>query len=264
MTEITIEAYDLPLHITKLESPEGFQEWKHQMKQYLIAAGLWKWTKVENKDAPTAEISTLANDGSNQLVRTTALEAPEESMSAWEQGNKIACNAIKSRLGDYYFYDFKNEKNAYKLWSGIDRDCKPTGSGTLNNLYRRLDTLTLASCKDETDYACQFKSIYNDILDINPNFQRGPNFLIFLFHTGLGIEYQDYFTTYTQTHEAIKDDEPAYSLDYAITRFLRTVRNPTSARHESTIQGGNLSGKSNEKGRHTNKRPRHESSSDEA
>ena len=40
MTETTIEAYTLPLHITKLESPEGFQEWKHEMQQYLIAAGL--------------------------------------------------------------------------------------------------------------------------------------------------------------------------------------------------------------------------------
>ena len=168
-------------------------------------------------------------------MRTTALKAPEESVSAWEQGNEIACNAIKSRLGTNYINDFKNETNAYKLWNRIVRDCKPAGLELLNDFYRRLITHSLESCKDAADYAGQFKSIYNDILDINPKLQLETNFLIFLFHTGLGNEYQDYFTTCTQMHEAIKDNEPAYSLEHAITRFLRTVRNPTSGRNESTF-----------------------------
>ena len=289
--------FELPLHITELESPEGFQVWERKMHKYLTAADLWEWTKVENKDAPTAEIPALANDGSNQLMRTTALTALEEKMFAWKRGNQLACNAIVSRLGTSYAYDFENETNAYKLWNRIVRDCKPAGLETLNDLYRRLMTHSLGSCKDAADYTGQFESIYKDILYITPNFQLQPNFLIYLFHTGLGEEYQDYFTAYTQTHEAIKDDKPAYSLEYAMTRFLRTVRNPRSAcnhcekpyhttascndltgkkrpkenednkdnkRGKDRIQGANKSDKSNEKDKHRKKRSRHESSLDEA
>ena len=42
------------------------------------------------------------------------------------------------------------------------------------------------------DYIGQFESIYNDILSISPRLQLEPNILIYLFHTGLGEEYQDY------------------------------------------------------------------------
>ena len=233
MTEITVEANALPLHITKLESPERFQVWKREMQHYLIAACLWKWTEVENKDAPTAETPVLANDGSDHLVRTTALPALEEKTSAWVQGNKLACNAIKSRLGTNYTIDFENETSAQKLCDRIDRVCKPAGLITLNDLYRRLITYSLQSCKDAADYARQFKSIYNEILHINPTLRLETNLLIFIFHTGLGKEYQDYVISYTQTHEAIKDDQPSYSLEYAITRFLHTVRHLTSVRDES-------------------------------
>ena len=227
--------FELPLYITELESPEGFQVWEHKMHQYLIAADLWEWTKVENKDAPTVEIPALANDGSNQVVRTTVLTALEEKMFAWKRGNQLACNAIVSRLGTSYAYDFENETNAYKLWNRILRSCKPAGLVTLNSLYRRLLTHSLGSCKDAVDYTGQFKSIYKDILYIDPKFQLQPNFLIYLFHTGLGQEYQDYVTTYTQRHEAINDDKPAYSLEYAMTRFLRTVGNPKSAKDGSAF-----------------------------
>ena len=93
----------------------------------------------------------------------------------------------------------------------------------LNDLYQRLITHSLGSCKDAADYADRFKSIYDDVRNIHSKLQLETNSLIFLFHTGLGKEYQDYSITYTQTHKLIKDDEPAYSLEYNISRFLRTV-----------------------------------------
>ena len=51
MMEFDFDVDNLPLHITKLESPEGFQVWKREMQEYLIAAILWKWTKEENSEA---------------------------------------------------------------------------------------------------------------------------------------------------------------------------------------------------------------------
>ena len=216
---------DLPLHITKLESPEGFSVWELEMQQYLIATSLWEWTNVENKDAPTTEIPALATDSSNQDVRTTAPTALEEKISTWKSGHELARNAILSRLGHCYILDFKHETNAYELWNRIIRFFKPADLTTLNNLYRRLDSHSLGSCRDAADYIGQFKSIHNDILSIHPKLQLEENYLIFRFHTGLGKKYQDHVNNYTWTHEAIKDDKPAYSLEYAITGFLQTVRN---------------------------------------
>ena len=99
MTEFTYETYDLPLHITELESPDGFQVWEREMREYLIAYNLWQWTTVEKQDPPTAEIPALAIDGSNQIVPATALAALNQKMSAWKRGHALACNAIKHGLG---------------------------------------------------------------------------------------------------------------------------------------------------------------------
>ncbi|KAK0516692.1 hypothetical protein JMJ35_001295 [Cladonia borealis] len=233
MTESTDEEYDLLLYIAKLESPEGFKVWKRAMREHLIAANLWQWTEVENKDPPIADIPALANDGSNQFVRTTSLAALNQKMSAWKRGHALACNAIISRLGTYYTYEFENEINAHKLWNSIIKNCKPAGLATLNDLYRRLVTHSLGSCKNEADYIGQFKSIYNDILSIEPKVQLEPSFLIFLFHAGLGKKYQEYLTTYTQTHDVIEDDKLANPLEHAITQFQQTIRNLPYAGDES-------------------------------
>ena len=130
--EIDFEVPYLPLHITKLESPEGFQVLEREMQEFLIATILWMWTKEENREAPTAEIPNVANDGSNQPVRTTALTALEEKVLAWKTGHELTCNAIVSRLETIYFCDFRKETNAHKLWNGIAKEFKPTGSVMLH------------------------------------------------------------------------------------------------------------------------------------
>ena len=114
----------------------------------------------------------------------------KEEMRAWKRGHKLACNAIVSRLGNYYYYVFEKEINAHKLWNGIAKDCKPAGSVMLNDLYRRLTTLKVGSCNDEADYARQFRTIYNEILDTHPKLKLEINFLTFLFYNGLGKGHQ--------------------------------------------------------------------------
>ena len=93
----------------------------------------------------------------------------------------------------------------------------------------------MASCKDAADYIGQFKQLCTNIGNINLILQLPTAYQIFLFHTGLGKEHQDYFTHYSQTHDSVKGEKQvAYSLEYATTRFLQTVRNPTSTRDENT------------------------------
>ena len=112
----------LALHITKLESPEGFHVWKREMQEYLIAVDLWKWTEEKNSEAPAAEIPDRANDGSNELARATALAALEGKVDAWKERHGLACISIVSRLGTNYLYDFRAEINAHKLWNRITKD----------------------------------------------------------------------------------------------------------------------------------------------
>ena len=81
--------------------------------------------------------------------------------------------------------------------------------------------LKLRDCKDASEYAGKFKEIYNDIRNMYEGLRLNENFLIFLFHTGLGKDHEDYFLHYTQNHAAVDDaGKPAFTLEYATQRFI--------------------------------------------
>ena len=245
MTDATISGrINLPLHITKLEGPEGYQVWSREMEQYLIAANLWKWrNQPEEPTEPTAKPAAAVPQ--NQLQGSEAQPAaqpaiPSDALLAkianWTLGHSLASNAIHSRLGSNLIADYRHERNFATLWSSIQTNCKPKGSGTLNDLYRRLLKLNLGSAKSATEYAGKFKHLHLDITEMAPNLCLETNFLIFLFHTGLGREYEQYFTHYSQTHDPMSadNDKPAFSLEYAVTRFIQTVQNPSASRDRSS------------------------------
>ena len=143
---------------------------------------------------------------------------------------------IQSTLGLNYHNDHKEATNAYFLWVAIKEGCKPKGSGTLNDRYRRLLALKLSDFKDASEYAGKFKELHNEIRNMHEELRLNENFLIFLFHTGLGKEHEDYFLHYTQNHSAIDAaGRPAWSLEYATQRFIQTVTNPSASRTESTL-----------------------------
>ena len=125
--------------------------------------------------------------------------------------------------------------NACELWETVLANNKSKGLGTLNDLYRRLLSLELGTCKDASDFAAQLKGIHTEITDMCPALKLETNFLIFLFHSGLGKSYDAYFTHYIQEHKPMNDEntQPAYSLEYATQRFIQTLANPSSERQES-------------------------------
>ena len=56
------------------------------------------------------------------------------------------------------------------------------------------------------------------------------NWKIYRFHSGLGSVYNAYCEQYNQTHDAFDDKgDPKFALDYAITRFINTITNPTNS-----------------------------------
>ena len=82
------------------------------------------------------------------------------------------------------------------MWEAIQKENKPKGSNTLNDLYRQILRLDLNQSKDASDYTARLKGLYIDITNISPYLKLETNFLIFLFHTGLGKAYDGYFTYY--------------------------------------------------------------------
>ena len=215
-----LKVTSLPKHILKLESPEGFQTWKRDIRIFLTAARLWSYTTAAKKEPPSQDTDDPDSD----------FEVRE---AAWELGHQQTVNIIQFCLGLNYINDFEAYTNAAFLWTAICTTCKPRGSGTLNDLYAQLLQLELAHCKDVPDYIAQFKKLLNDIYMMSTALKLETNLVIYLFHRGLGRKHDAYFTNYTQTHEALKDkengtgQEPAFTLEYATNRFLNTVRNPT-------------------------------------
>ena len=187
-----------------------------------------KWTKPENKNPPLAPLVI------NTPAEVAAAEtAAEERHDKWELGHELAVTNIHSRLENNLMADLEYETNAYDLWEKVVTNNKPKGSDTLNDLYRQLITFDL---KDATDFASRLNAIHIDITNIAPRLKLETNFLIFLFHTGLGKAYNTYFTHYTRTHKPNNEDntEPAYSFEYATNRFIQTPVNHPSSCQELT------------------------------
>ena len=106
----------------------------------------------------------------------------------------------------------------------------------LNDRYRRLIAIKLHDCKSVSKYAQKFKELHNDILNMSECLRLEENFLIFLFHRGLGNQHESYVTKYTQNHAAVDSDgKAAFTLEYAIQRFMQTVSNPWADRSESSL-----------------------------
>ena len=123
-------------------------------------------------------------------------EAYDARREKWEGKHLIYYNAIQSTLGLNYYNNHKDITNAYFLWIALKEGCKPKGSGTLNNRYYRLFALKLSDYKDASEYARKFKVLYNDIYNMHEENRLCENVLIFLFHTSLRKEHEDYFQHY--------------------------------------------------------------------
>ena len=120
-----------------------------------------------------------------------------------------------------------------KAWTLIKTENKPKGSGILNNLFYKRDHLTLFACKSHTDYANQYQQLLCEILEISSAIKIVTNESIYRFHAGQGKNYSSYNSRYTQTHDVFdKDNDAAYTLDYAIRRFLNTCDDPSSLHRE--------------------------------
>lgn len=195
--------------IAKLEDAEGWPLWKREMRDYLIYVDLYQY--IEDPDLPAHPIPTAA------------------ARLAHKRGHNKACTAMRTRLGYNGYSLVENATNASEAWTRIESEHKPRGSGILNSMFLKLDSITLASCGNHSDYVNQYKKSVNELRDMSSHLQLDVNFLIYRFHSGLGTLYDSYVSHYVQTHDAFDGDgQAAFTLEYAIRRFLNTCKNPTN------------------------------------
>ena len=194
--------------VAKLEDPEGYLEWRRDVRDRLKMLELW--TYIEDQ-------------------ATEPLGVTESKIAIWKAGHDKTCTALRLVVNGNAYSDIEDLTNASEAWTLLETNFKPRGSGFLNDAFQRLLGLTLADCKSPADYVSQFRNVVNELRNFSTKIKLDENFLIFFFQTNLGSDHASYFETYAQEHEPFNDSgEAKYTLSLAMHHFQNTVRNPKS------------------------------------
>ena len=195
--------------IELLQGVSNYQIWRRQFEDELTLLGMWHYIE-DDYVAP---------------IGATAAE-----LKSWQQAHKRICTMLKSRCDENARSMIEDETNAHDAWTALEQN-KPRGSGILNSTIRKFESITLSGCNDDPQgYANLFKKVSREFRVLSTDFMFNQNWLIYHFHSGLGAVYSSYCEQYDQNHDPFDDDgKPKFTLDYAITRFINTVTNPTNA-----------------------------------
>ena len=136
---------------------------------------------------------------------------------------------LKSRYNKNPQDMIEDETNAQKAWKTLERN-KPRGSSIANSTFKKFESLTLASCNDNPQlYANTFKKVAREFRVLSPKLTFSDVWLVYHFHAGLGPVYNSYCEQYSQNHDPFDDDgEAKFTLDYAVTRFINTITDPSN------------------------------------
>ena len=197
-------------NIDKLEGASNYRIWKRQFEDELKLMGIWRY---------------IAEDYNPPIVGGTVTA---ESLNAWEQAQKRICAMLRTRCESYARSLIECETNAQKAWTTLDL-FKPRGSGILPSIFRKLDNVSLAGCdNDPQTYADTFVGVLEELRTLSSNEIFPEVYKIYRFHSGLGLVHKAYCEQYDQIHDAFDDNgKHKYDLNYAITRFISTMANPT-------------------------------------
>ena len=198
--------------IAKLQDQEGFLRWKRTMRDHLKIFGLWVYI-VEKHE---------------RLVEGDA------GLDEWIKSHDLTCTALRICVEGNAYSDIENISNAKTAWTTLETNFQPRGSGYLNDTFRKLDNLTLSSCKGSSDYVSKFRMIVNEIQSFSTKMKLDENWLIYQFHTNLGSEHSGYFERYSQEHDPFDENgNTKHTLSSAMQHFQNTIRNPSS--HEKSV-----------------------------
>ena len=195
--------------IDVLQGVSNYQIWKRQFEDELTLLGMWHYIE-DDYVAPAG--------------------ATHAELKSWQQAHKRICTMLKSRCDENARAMIEDETNAQKAWKALEQN-KPRGSGILNSTINKFESITLAGCNgDPHAYINLFRKTLREFHVLSSKFVYNQNHLIYRFHSGLGPVYSSYCEQYAQNHDPFDDDgKPKFTLDYAITDFIKTVTNPTNS-----------------------------------
>ena len=197
-------------NIAKLQGASNYRIWKRQFEDELELMGVWRY---------------VSEDYNPPVVCGTVTA---ESLELWERAHMRICTMLKTRCEPYARSLIESETNAQKAWTTLGQ-FKPRGSGILFSIFRKFENVNLAGCEnDPQKYADTFVGVLEELRTFSSNEIFPEAYKIYRFHLGLGPVYSSYCEQYDQIHDAFDDNgKHKYDLNYAITRFISTIADPT-------------------------------------
>lgn len=169
-------------NIPILNTSEDWTRWNREMRDYLIFSGY-----AELLDGPNAEKTTM---------------------------QPRACAAIRNRCGYNAYTIAEDMITVFDMFKALMKDFKPSGPGTFALLCQRFQELTIADCKDVSDYVEQFRKTQNELRQLEKTLVFPAPFLVQKFLHGLGPAYAIFRTTFNQTRNILPEiDKPAVTFD---------------------------------------------------
>jgi hypothetical protein len=190
-------------NIAKLESSIGWTKFNREIRDYLTMNGFGDLLG-RNKAAPVQ--GTLTAD---------AHATKEES---WLDKQERAIAIVHSRCGYNARDEIKGKTVLNDVFLTLQRRYRPTGSAIFQQLDRRYYDLTLADCKNVSDFAEKLREARNELLDLDDTCLIGEPHFVNKFLTGLGSSFDIFLTSFYQNHALI----PVRDENRAITTIAVT------------------------------------------
>ncbi len=154
------------------------------------------WTFIEQPDKPDASAAKKAT---------------------WARCYKKTCHILWYVVAGDVYDEIEHHTNSSLAWDLLAAMFKPRGAGFLNDVFRRLDSLTLKDCNNSTDYITKFRALVNEFWSLSSEFKMDDNFFIYKFQSNLGPKHASYFEQYAQDHDLFDvDGKVKYSLSSAM------------------------------------------------
>ena len=125
-----------------------------------------------------------------------------------------ACAAMRTRCGYNAWTLIEDCITVPTALATLEDEFKPRGPGTFAILCQRFEEISLAQCKDVTDYVEQFRMVLNELRTLDKSLVFPGSFLVQKFLHGLGPSYNIFRTTFNQTRNILPEgNTPAISFD---------------------------------------------------
>jgi gag-polypeptide of LTR copia-type len=175
-------------NIAKLESSIGWTKFNREIRDYLTMNGFGDLLG-RNKDAPAQG--------------TLTPEAYATKQESWLDKQERAIAIVHSRCGYNARDEIKGKTVLNDVLLALQKRYRPTGSAIFQQLDHRYYDLTLADCKNVSDFAEKLREARNELLELDATCLIGEPHFVNKFLTGLGSSFDIFLTSFYQNHALI-------------------------------------------------------------